>query len=63
MITVDHDLPPTPSNIPNVPFQVMAFYKALSTRNAKSPLFAGTTLNLTLAMSNMLLGRFSQIEG
>jgi hypothetical protein len=61
MMTGDHDLHPTrwdipapPSNVPNVPFQVMTFYKALSTRNAKSPLFAGTTLNLTLAMSKML---------
>jgi len=58
MITGDHDLHPTrwdipaPSNVPNVPFQVMA--KAFSTLNARSPLFAGTTRNLTLAPSKML---------
>jgi hypothetical protein len=61
MITGDHDLHPTRwdipahSNVPNVPFQVMAIlYKAFSTLNARSPSFADTTRNLTLAPSKML---------
>jgi hypothetical protein len=60
-MTGDHDLHPTRWDIPDPPrmsqmshFKLWPFYKALSTQSARSPLFAGTTLNLTLAMSKML---------
>ncbi len=35
-------------------FKLWPFYKAFSTLNARTPLFAGTTRNLTLAPSKML---------
>ena len=35
-------------------FKLWQFYKAFSTLNARSPLFAGTTRNLSLAPSKML---------
>jgi hypothetical protein len=62
MMTGDHDLHPTRWDIPRPPlmsqmshFKLWPFYKDFSTFNARSLLFAGTTRNLTLALSKMLL--------
>ena len=58
MITGDHDLHQTRWDIPDprecTHFKLWPFYKAFSTLNARSPLFAGTTRNLSLAPSKML---------
>ena len=54
MITVDHDLPPTPRISQMSHFKLWPFYKDFSKPNAKSPLFAGATRNLTLVPSKML---------
>ena len=58
MIMGDHDLHPTKVDIPDplecTHFKLWPFYKAFSTLNARSPLFAGTIHNLLLAPSKML---------
>jgi len=59
MITGDHDLHQTRWDIPDplrmyTHFKLWPFYKAFSTLNARSPLFAGTIRNLSLAPSKIL---------
>ena len=58
MITGDHDLQPTKVDIPDplecTHFKLWPFHKAFSTLNARSPLFAGTIRDLSLAPSKML---------
>src|SRR5258708_39004999 len=62
MIMGDHNLHQTGKGgtCPNAPrcprchFELWPFYKVFSTLNARNPLFAGTTRNLTLAPSKML---------
>ena len=59
MITGDHDLHQTRWDIPDplrmyTHFKLWPFYKAFSILDARSPLFAGTIRNLSLAPSKML---------